>query len=131
MRVLNSCGNVTLYDGLMKLPNANQAIIPIEKLRDYCLNPSHSGGKHKAVVFAKVLGLSSKDAEWFKEVLKNKILETEAIESKEDKYGKRYIVEFDLAVGQKRAKIRSTWIILARKTKPKLTSCYILKKRKG
>jgi hypothetical protein len=40
----------------MKLPNSDKAIVPIEKLRDYSLNPSHSVGKHKARVFESVLG---------------------------------------------------------------------------
>ena len=34
----------------MNLPNGDRAIIPIEKLLDYCLNPEHSKGKHKARV---------------------------------------------------------------------------------
>jgi hypothetical protein len=33
----------------MKLPNGNQAEIPMEKLIGYCLNPEHSSGKHTAL----------------------------------------------------------------------------------
>jgi hypothetical protein len=40
----------------MKLPNAESAIIAIEKLRNYCLDPEHPRGKHKARVFSSVLG---------------------------------------------------------------------------
>lgn len=32
----------------MKLPNAENAFVDIEKLRGYCLNLSHPRGKHKA-----------------------------------------------------------------------------------
>jgi len=47
----------------MELPNGERAIVPIEKLRDYCLNPTHRVGSHKAHVFEAVLGLTAADAE--------------------------------------------------------------------
>jgi hypothetical protein len=40
----------------MKLPNGDQAVVDIAKLRDYCLNKDHLRGRHKARVFAAVLG---------------------------------------------------------------------------
>lgn len=40
----------------MKLPNAENAVIDIAKLRDYSLNPNHPEGKHKARVFQAKLG---------------------------------------------------------------------------
>ncbi|MBF0290168.1 MAG: hypothetical protein HQM14_20315 [SAR324 cluster bacterium] len=115
----------------MRLPNAKDAIIPTEKLRDYCLSSQHAGGKHKALVFERLLGLSSDDAEWLREVIKNKILTEGAIEIKEDQYGKRYVVEFDLTTKQGQARLRSTWVVLTGEAYPRLTSCYIPKKRKG
>jgi len=47
----------------MKLSNARQAIVEIEKLRDYCLSETHPRGKHKARVFAATLGITSEHAE--------------------------------------------------------------------
>jgi hypothetical protein len=35
----------------MLVPNANYAIVYLRKLRDYCLNPDHDDGKHKARLF--------------------------------------------------------------------------------
>ncbi|WP_200235400.1 DUF6883 domain-containing protein [Thiohalocapsa halophila] len=43
----------------MKLPNANQAVVDLEKLRGYCLNPAHPRGRHKARVFAAALGITA------------------------------------------------------------------------
>jgi hypothetical protein len=43
----------------VKLPNAERAIVNIAKLRDYCLNPEHEHGSHKARVFAAKLGLTA------------------------------------------------------------------------
>ncbi len=34
----------------MKLPNAENAVVEIAKLRDYCLSEDHLRGRHKARV---------------------------------------------------------------------------------
>lgn len=41
----------------MKLANANRALVELEKLQTYILNPFHPLGKHKARVFDSALGL--------------------------------------------------------------------------
>ncbi|WP_347277307.1 DUF6883 domain-containing protein [Leptolyngbya sp. FACHB-671] len=41
----------------MKLPNAESAFIDLNKLRSYSLNLQHDRGKHKARLFAAILGL--------------------------------------------------------------------------
>jgi hypothetical protein len=46
----------------MKLPNAENAVIDIAKLRDYCLNPNHPEGKHKARAFLEKLDMRRDDA---------------------------------------------------------------------
>jgi hypothetical protein len=33
------------------LPNASRAIIDLQKIEDYCLDPTHPRGRHKARVF--------------------------------------------------------------------------------
>ena len=53
----------------MRLPNAEHAAIDIEKLKDYCLNPEHPKGKHKARVFYEKLGLTRNDAELLRELV--------------------------------------------------------------
>jgi hypothetical protein len=47
----------------LKLPNAENAIVDIAKIRDYCLNPDHPEGKHKARVFLNKLGVTKSDAD--------------------------------------------------------------------
>jgi hypothetical protein len=65
----------------MKLPHADQAIIDITKLREYCLNPLHPEGKHKARVFAGSLGFGTADAEKLRSIIASAILTNEAVES--------------------------------------------------
>jgi hypothetical protein len=59
---------------VITLPNGDRAVVDIAKLRDYCLNPFHEDGKHKARVFAAALGLSRADASW----LRDRLLEAAA-----------------------------------------------------
>lgn len=47
----------------MKPPNREYAIVEIDKIAGYCLNPEHPEGKHKARVFKSALDLNLDDAE--------------------------------------------------------------------
>lgn len=78
----------------MKLPNAENAVVDIRKLRDYCLNPYHPEGKHKARVFQRKLGIGRNDAERLRRVILEGILKQDAQEQKPTAYGRRFIVEF-------------------------------------
>jgi hypothetical protein len=110
----------------MKLPNGHIAIVPIEKLRDYCLNSEHDVGSHKAYVFVSVLGLTKNEAEFLQQRLLDVAHFYEAVATKRDSYGQRYIIDFELTTHRGSAIVRSTWIILANENFPRLTSCYIL-----
>ena len=112
----------------MKLPNAARAFVDIEKLRGYCLNPSHIKGKHKARIFYSILGLTLDDAEKLRETLLEAAKNNDASPGVEDQYGKRYIIDFLMTTTKGQTTIRSTWIILRHEDFPRLTSCYIPKK---
>lgn len=62
----------------MKLPNAEAAFIDMKKLRDYTLNPNHIRGKHKARLFASILGLTVENDEELKVILLTAIQQYEA-----------------------------------------------------
>jgi hypothetical protein len=53
----------------MSLPNAVDAILDIRKIADYCLNPTHPRGRHKARVFREALNLQRDDAAWLRDTL--------------------------------------------------------------
>ncbi len=74
------------------LPNHEQAIIEVEKLRDYCLSPRHPTGKNKARVFQSALGMNISDAEILKNQIMIQIAQNEVVDGIKDKYGKRYAV---------------------------------------
>jgi hypothetical protein len=52
-----------------RLPHGDQAILDIRKIEDYCLNPSHPRGRHKAWVFREALDLQRSDASWLRDAL--------------------------------------------------------------
>ena len=51
------------------LPNSDQHILDLHKLKDYCLSASHPRGRHKARVFREALGLAADDTEWLRDRL--------------------------------------------------------------
>lgn len=69
----------------MKLPNGERAVVDIEKLRAYCLNPAHARGRHKARIFASKLGLYAADAEYLRDLLLAAARSQEAIAGDEDR----------------------------------------------
>jgi hypothetical protein len=109
----------------MKLPNGECAVVEIEKLRSYCLNPHHPRGRSKARVFASV-GIRDVDAGDPRTVLLQVAREAEARAGTLNVYGQRYIVDFDWVRQSRTVRIRSTWIVLAGQDLPRLTSCYVL-----
>ena len=110
----------------MKLPNAELAVVDIRKLRDYCLNPLHPEGKHKARLFMAALGMTIQDAEGLQNILLQAVHTAEVQVGRGDPYGQRYTMDFTLIWHGKQATIRSGWIIEYGSTVPRLTTCYPL-----
>lgn len=109
----------------MLVPNAERAVVDIRKLRDYCLNPLHDEGKHKARLFAAI-GLTANEAEELRTILLQVVKTSEARLGRRDSYGQRYIIDFPLNWRGREAVIRSGWIIELGIEMPRLTTCYPL-----
>lgn len=113
----------------MILPNAEAAFIDLRKLHDYSLNFESPKGRHKARVFASVLGITPENAEDLRDILLEIIKEHEAESGELDLFGQRYTVDFPMATEVGEAKVRSGWIILHTEDFPRLTT-YVLKRGK-
>jgi hypothetical protein len=109
----------------MLIPNAERAVVDIRKLRDYCLNPLHDEGKHKARLFAAV-GITADDAEALQDILLQAAKTHDTQLGRRDVYGQRYIIDFPLEWHGKQTTIRSGWIIEHGTETPRLTTCYPL-----
>jgi hypothetical protein len=110
----------------MKLPNKANAVVDIAKLRDYCLNPEHQDGKHKARVFKAALGLSPKDAEKLCEMILQAVETNDAEQTSTTPFGERFVVDFVVKSLRGDVQVRSAWMIRHDENFPRLTSCYIL-----
>ncbi|MEH2398319.1 DUF6883 domain-containing protein [Nostoc sp.] len=64
----------------MKLANGEQAEISIQKLIGYCLNPEHPSGKHKARVFASILGITLENADVLQELIRTTAVAGEVVQ---------------------------------------------------
>jgi hypothetical protein len=110
----------------MKIPHADRAEVSLRKLRDYCLNPLHGEGKHKARVFASALGMTAADAELLRVLLLEGVRLHETQAGYLDAYGQRYTVDVPVEWQGKRAIIRSGWLLEHGSDVPRLTSCFVL-----
>ncbi len=110
----------------MKLPNGARAVVDMDKLRNYCLNPEHRRGCHKARVFAASLGLTIDHAAELRVALLAAARDSEASPAERDEYGARYVIDFMASGPAGHAKVRSSWIIRRKEDFPRLTNCYVL-----
>ncbi|MEO8230720.1 MAG: DUF6883 domain-containing protein [Ignavibacteriota bacterium] len=110
---------------MSQLPNSAKAIVDIKKLEGYCLNPYHQRGKHKARVFRNAIGFIKKDAKLLQNKLLDAVINNEAIEINADNFGTRYYIDFQIVNGNKKAMIRSIWILKSEEKFPRLITCYV------
>lgn len=111
----------------MIIPNADRALVDIRKLRDYSLNPAHRVGRHKARLFAALLGMEMVDAEELRAILLQVVRTHEAERGEHDQYGQRYRLDFLLTWHGQQAPLRSIWNIRPTEDFPRLVSCYLLR----
>ena len=114
----------------MLLPNGERAIVDIRKLRDYCLNPDNPRGSRKARVFRSALGMTKVDALALRQRLLQVAVSEPAQVGELDRYGQRYTLDFELRKGTRKVVVRSGWIILSNETAPRLTTCYVKKRKR-
>ncbi|MCR4292676.1 MAG: hypothetical protein NUV76_07350 [Candidatus Kuenenia sp.] len=114
---------------IMKLPKGVEAIIPEGKLEDYCLNPFHPDGKHKAKVFKNALGITQINSTELKEMVLESAEYGEVTKERQNDFGKTFRVEYEIQGANQREILCTLWIVYKNDERPYLTSCFV-KKRK-
>ena len=110
------------------LPNADNAIIPFEKLFDYALCTKKN--KDKAVAFKQCLGYCQENAEALIENIRANIKNFPAIAKGDIGYGMRYEIFMRLTgANGKTAKVKTGWIVDSETGITRLTSAYISNKK--
>ena len=109
-----------------RLPNADLAVFDIRKIADYCLNPSHPRGRHKARVFREALNLDRGDADWLKNGLLEAARSTEASLIGEDAWGAHWRLDATIGRHEKSVVVRSIWIVRTGQSRPTFVTCWVL-----
>ena len=108
------------------LPNGDRAIVDIRKLADYCLNPSHPRGRHKARVFRQAAGLQQGDAAWLRDALLEAAPAGEAVAVATDAWGTHWRLDVTIRRHRKSAVVRTIWIVRTGEDLPRLVTCWVL-----
>jgi hypothetical protein len=110
----------------MKLPNAEHAIIPSDKLSDYLLSKSHLIGRWKARFFLSI-GFREEKADELREALMNVAKNGEVKSAITTDFGAKYVVEgVILGTSGRKAAIRTVWIVETGQDRPRLITAYPL-----
>ncbi|MGH2587879.1 MAG: DUF6883 domain-containing protein [Dehalococcoidia bacterium] len=109
----------------VKLPNGGGAYLEIGKLQNYCLNPDHERGQHKARVFASALGFTRVDAQRLGEALLQAAADGDVVATPAHEHGQQFMIDFELEGIAGPVVIRSTWLIRHGESFPRFATCYV------
>ncbi|MBI2028010.1 MAG: hypothetical protein HYT07_00230 [Candidatus Levybacteria bacterium] len=108
----------------MKLPNRKNAYIPKEKLTDYILSETHSGGKSKAKFFRSV-GFNETNTSLLEKFLLSIAITQEVKDVSGSIHGNKYVIEGKINTPSKKiVKIRSIWILEPDQKAPRFVTAY-------
>ena len=107
------------------LPNPDQAVLDIRKIEDYCLNPLHPRGRHKARVFREALDLGPMRA-WLQGVLLEAARYCEASPIATDEWGVHWRLDATVERQDRRAVVRTAWIVRTGESLPIFVTCWVL-----
>ncbi len=78
----------------MRLPDGDRAIIPLEKLLGYCLNPNHPKGKHKAIVFKSVLGITAENVTQLDQLIRQAAIAGDVVQERTTEFGREFKLDW-------------------------------------
>ena len=112
---------------MIRLPNFESAVIPLEKLRDYALNEDHLTGKHKARVFRSALGIHRTHASVLSELIRATLANAPAQQGAAGEHGEAWTTWHEVAgLNAQSAIVTVAWIFKKDTERtPELVTCYI------
>ena len=108
------------------LPNGGHAVLDIRKLEDYCLNPTHPVGRHKARVFREALGIGRDDSARLVVEFLEAARTGAASPAGADEWGSRWSVDVAISRQNKRAVVRTIWMVRVGEDVPRFVTCWVL-----
>ena len=108
----------------MKLPNGENAYVPLAKLTSYLLSDSHPVGRHKAQIF-KNLGYDINNPAELELGLLSIVEQWDVVETITSEYGTKYIVDGVLATRvASELSVRTDWNTDVGETRPRFVTAY-------
>ena len=108
----------------MKVPNAEQAIIEVAKVRDYLLSASHPVGRFKAAFF-RALGYTPENYGELEADLRRLVETADAGSEEAAEYGQKYRVSGQLTgPGGVAATVVTVWIVLRGESQPRFVTAF-------
>ena len=108
----------------MKLPNGEQAEISMQKLIGYCLNPEHPSGKHKARVFASILGITLENADVLRELIQTAAVAGEVVQQSTTQFGQQFKVDW-IVPDTDGIRLRTIWETTTNNLYPRLITAFL------
>src|SRR3954462_14002969 len=102
------------------------AVFDMRKVADYCLDPSHPRGRHKARVFREALNLERGDAAWLRDALLAAAGSADASLIRQDAWGAHWRLDATIERHDKGAMVRSIWIVRTGESRPTFITCWVL-----
>lgn len=112
-------------EGSERLPRADHAVVPREKLEGYLLNPEHETGRHKARVFAAALAIRQANWDYLRQQLLTRVVDAPVRSVRETPWGNLYeiVVAVDGLNDQTR-RVVSVWLVVG-DAAPRLITAYV------
>lgn len=108
----------------MKLPNAENALVPSDKLTNYLLSKSHPVGRWKASFF-RSMGFNERNVDELRDALANIAKKGEVKNTTTSDFGVKYVVEGWIAGPEgNTANIHTVWVMETNEERPRLVTAY-------
>jgi len=109
----------------MKLPRGEHALVEDEKLMGYVLSKNHPVGRHHAMLFEKLLGITDGNADLLRQALLGAAKECDVIRASETPYGEKFQMRFELEGPRGRRMVRAVWMRERGVDCPRLVTCFV------
>src|SRR3972149_3996534 len=108
----------------MKLPHYESVVVPIEKVVNYLLSPTHPWGRHKAAFFSQ-MGFTNRNWKELIAALKRHVADHDVAKIEPSDFGTRFVVE-GIIEGRngKIVIMRTVWFVAKVEEIPRFITAY-------
>lgn len=109
----------------MLLPRGEQAVVEDAKLLDYVLNPQHPIGRHHAMRFDALLGITRQNYQMLKEQLLRAATGVEVGAGRPSPFGQKFEMRFPVHRPLGTRRVLAVWMLEQGRVRPRLITCYV------